>query len=153
MEAVLPVWLGVLFGPLMLLRLNYIDGQFDKLLLIFQKSLETTDKKFQSELAKTPPEKEMVLSCATQIGAQSTICNNIKKYSSSNRRHIIFDLAAIVAALLVSLMGAPHDPEDEIFIDVLWLVLGMSALLSVASFVDKFGQFNRLKNKAMSIQD
>ena len=137
----------------MLVRLNYIDGQFDKLLSKFQKDLESIDNKFQQELARRPPRKETVLSYATQMGAQSTICDNIKGYSAKNRLHIGFDLAAIIAAIGISIMDGSNEPDVEMVMDILWVVLSMSGLLSVMAFMEKFGQFHRLKNKAMSIKD
>lgn len=153
MDIVLPVSIGILFGPLMLVRLNYIDGQFDKLLLKFQKSLKSVDEKFQQELARTPPRRDVVLSYATQMGAQSTICDNIKGYSTKNRLYIGFDLAAIITAIGISAMEGSNGIQFETTAGILRAVLVTSVVLSLLTFIEKYSQFHRLKNKAMSIED
>ena len=153
MDIVLPVSIGILFGPLMLVRLNYIDGQFDKLLLKFQKSLKSVDEKFQQELARTPPRRDVVLSYATQMGAQSTICDNIKGYSAKNRLYIGFDLAAIITAIGISAVEGSNGIQFETTAGILRTVLVTSVVLSLLTFIEKYSQFHRLKNKAMSIKD
>lgn len=142
-----------LFGSLILIRLSYLDGQFDKLLSEFQQSHESIDKKFQQELRKRTPKKDVVLSYATQMIAKSTVCNNIKGYSAKNRLHIGFDLAAIMIFIGIFAMDGSNDIQAEMTIDILQLVLVVSATMSIMTFIEKYGQFHRLKNKAMSIKD
>ena len=142
-----------LFGSLVLIRLSYLDGQFDKLLSKFQKSHESIDKKFQQELRKKTPKKDIVLSYATQMIAQGTNCNNIKGYSASNRHNIVFDFVVITSLIGIAVMDGSNDAQAETTIDILLLVLFGSACMSIMTFMEKYGQFNRLKNKAMSIED
>lgn len=85
--------------------------------------------------------------------AQSTVCNNIKGYSAKNRLHIGFDLATIVIFIVIFTMDGSNEIQAEMTIDILQLVLFGSATMSVMTFIEKYSQFHRLKNKAMSIKD
>lgn len=127
-------------------RLNYIDKQFDKLLLASKPRKELADKNLQDEIKKKNPDKEKVLSMASEIATYSHIEKDIKIWASANRKQVFLDLIALIFMIALGISAIDNSPLTNYFQLIVTLAF-ISGVFSSITFFENFIRLHRLKNR------
>jgi len=134
------------------IRLFYIDKQFDELLPKFKTKLDEADKQLQSEIAKQKPDKSQVLSFANLMATYTSIRNEIKDMSKSNRTQILLDVMTVGSVILVGFANLDQSPLFE-YLNVLFVISLTAGFFSGLSFFVKLHSVNIYKNKSIDLDN
>jgi len=134
------------------IRLFYIDKQFDELLPKFKTKHDEADEQLQSEIAKQKPDKGQVLSFANLMASYTSIRNEIKDMSKSNRTQIALDVITVGSVILVGFANLDQSPLFE-YLSVLFVISLAAGFFSGLSFFGKLHAVNFYKNKSIDLDN
>lgn len=138
--------LGGLFIALFPLRLSYIEKQYEHILIKIIGKKDISDSELQKEIKKTKPDKETVLTFANEIATFKHMENDIGSSTRNNRIQVLLDLIALVSIVLLGISLIDNSALSGYW-PLLSLVALMAGFFSVFSFMDKFLEVHKLKNK------
>jgi len=142
------------FIVFIILRLSYLDKQFDDLLPKYKTKQDDADKQLQTEIAKRKPKKESVLNFANQIASYTSIRSDIKELSKGNRTQVILDIIAVASIIAIGVIDLNNNQNQLGDISTaLMLIAIIAGVFSGLTFFDKFFRMNHYKNKAMELED
>lgn len=138
--------LGGLFIALFPLRLSYIEKQYENILVKIIGKKDISDLELQKEIKKAKPSKETVLTFANEIATFKHMENDIGSSTKNNRLQVVLDLIALVSIILLGISLIDNSPLSG-YSQLLSLIAIMAGFFSLYSFLDKFFDVHKLKNK------
>lgn len=141
------------FSALIAVRLFYIEKEADKQLSIYTTVLDKRDKDIQSEIKKTTPTKEAVLSLASEMSAHEITCSDIKNHSIKNRYSVWYDIISILCIAGIIIVDYSVAPEQSLVNGVMIIPIGILIVTGASSlfrFAYSFNWSNRIKNKTLN---